>query len=184
MNGLFAGFMGLFASFGSFFHGGDLPKHPMMNNIVASTTVTPSRTITPGVRRGDRDGMMNGQRPFFGTVTAVSGSTITLQMQRPMMLFRQANPSVTPTITPPALKTFTITVDSSTTYTGGTLADITTGTKIAGIGKTTGDSAITAVKITINPTVPTGFPGRGMGRQGMRGFDDQNEGRQGGNEPQ
>lgn len=177
MNHLFAGFMGILASFGSFFHSGQPTHQVEVNNVNHSATV--SGTMNPGMGRGDEQrGMMNqnGERPFFGTVTGVSGSTITVEMQRPIMM-RQANPSITPTITPPAPTTITVTVDSTTTYTGGALTNITTGTKIAGVGKATSDTAITAAKITINPTMPTGFPngmprGRGMHPGGPQGDDD------------
>lgn len=167
MHSLFAGLMGIFASVGTFFHGGQPAKQPMMNGVYMNTTATVSGTITPGYERGGR-GMMNtnGERPFFGIVTAVSGSTITIGMQRPIMMMKREDTTLTPTITPPAAKTITITVDSSTTYIGGSLSDITTGIKIAGIGKTTSDTAITAAKIEINPTMPSGTP-PGMFERGM-----------------
>lgn len=178
MHNLLAGLMGILASFSSFFHGGQPAGQPMMNTVTHSATV--SGTITQGVGRGDgRAGMMNqnGERPFFGTVTGVNGSTITVEMQRPLMMMRQANPSNTPTITPPAPRTVTVTVDSATTYAGGTLTDIKTGIKIAGVGKASSDTAITAVKITINPTMPIGFPngmprGRGMHPSEPQGNND------------
>ena len=160
--------MGIFASIGTFFHGGQPAKQQMMNSVYMNTTASGSANVTPGYGKGGR-GMMNtnGERPFFGTVTAVSGSTITIQMQGMIRMMRPENDTTTPTvtITPPA-RTITFTVDSSTTYTGGTLSNITVGTKIAGIGKTTSADAITATKIAINPTIPSGTP-PGMFERGM-----------------
>ncbi|HSW97342.1 MAG TPA: hypothetical protein VLF89_05960 [Candidatus Saccharimonadales bacterium] len=168
MHNLFAGLLGLFASIGTFFHGGQPAQQPMMN-VYMNTTATPSGSITPGYGKGGQGRMnTNGERPFFGTVTAVNGSTITIEMQGFMRMMRSPDDSVTPTITitPAQARTITITVNSSTTYTGGSFADITTGTKIAGIGKTTSDTAITATKISINPTIPSGAP-PGMIERGM-----------------
>ena len=154
MHSLFAGLMGLFVGLGSFFHGGQgVPAHIQQTSTVqqASSSGAPAATGSGHRMFGRGRKLPNGEKPFFGTVTAVNGSALTVQMQWPMRPNQQA---ATP-------KTLTVTLTSTTTYTGGTQASITTNTKIAGVGTTNSDGSITATQVRINPTFPTGFPHRG-----------------------
>ena len=170
MHKLFAAFMGVFASIGTFFHGGQPANSQSTNKpAVYGTAASPSGSMR--WEKGNKMHIPQGERPFFGTVTAVTGSTLTVTMQRPMMM--RSHISITPSITPPEPKTITVTLASSTTYTGGTQSDITTGTKIAGVGTVNTDGSITAVKVSINPTMPSGMPHR-YGLRG-KGFKNQNQ---------
>lgn len=165
MHKLFAGLTGIFMGIGALFHGGQgMPTH--VNQSPASSQATISGSLRPsGMPYGRGKGMQlpNGERPFFGTVTAVNGSTLTVQMMMSMRHFR--NPSITPTITitPGATQTTTILLTGSTKYTRGTQSNITVNTKVAGVGTVNSDSSITALQVTINPTMP-----------GSRGFRIQN----------
>lgn len=95
-----------------------------------------------GAGRGHFGNMPSGSIPIFGQVTAVNGSTLTVQRQ-------SRNGSGT---------TITIDLTSSTQYTGGSQSSIQTGTRIGGYGTTNSDGSINAEQIMINPT----FPGRGQ----------------------
>lgn len=168
MHNFIAGLMGLFMGLSSFFHGGHgLHAHTnqTQTNQQASGTASPSGMIQRGFGRGRGMNLPVGQRPFFGTVTAVNGSTLTVQMVLPG---RPAfnNPSMTPSITPGATQTITVTLDSNTQYTGGSQSDITINSKIAGVGKVNSDGSITATQIRVNATMPgpSGFHGRDHGR--------------------
>ena len=97
-----------------------------------------------------------GQKRFFGTVTNVVGSTLTVQMQ----MIRRPSGSPSPATSPGAEQTVTVNLDSSTTYTGGSQADITTNTRVAGVGTSNNDGSLTAINIQINPTMPSGSPGQ------------------------
>lgn len=182
MHNFLAGFMGFFVGVTSMFHGGATP--PPMNHTpstqqanVSGTPASPSGMMYAN-RKGDREGMNlpQGERPFFGTVTNVNGSVLTVQMQgmmfRPMMRHPQTTITPTLTLTPPAPRSITVDLTSSTTYTGGTQSDITTNTKVSGVGTSNSDGSITAIKIQINPTppampsgMPSGFPHRPMNDQ-------------------
>ncbi|HUD44653.1 MAG TPA: hypothetical protein VMR41_03880 [Patescibacteria group bacterium] len=165
MHNFIAGLMGFFVGVTSVFHGGAMPpaNHPqtVVQANVSGTPATSSGAMRRGFgSRGFGRGVNIpvGEKPFFGTVTAVSGSILTIQTQ-PTIRMRPNAPTVT--ITPPPTQTLTINLDSSTKYTGGSQSDITTNTKVAGIGKTNSDGSLTALQISINPTIPTGFPRRG-----------------------
>ncbi|HWY79687.1 MAG TPA: hypothetical protein VNW29_04995 [Candidatus Sulfotelmatobacter sp.] len=161
MHNFFAGLMGFFMGFGSFFHGGHgLPIHVNQTQSTQQATAsgTPDSSSSGMMERGFGHGKgMNlpiGQRPFFGTVTTVNGSKITVQM---VMLGRgfRMNQSVTPTITLGTTQIITITLDSFTKYVGGSQSDIAVNTKIAGVGKLNSDGSITATQIRINATMPS-----------------------------
>ena len=175
MHGLLAGFMGFLMGATSFFHGGPgTTPHNYRTNTTAQTNISGTPAPAPsGMMRGrfgqGRGGMNlpGGERPFFGTVTTVNGSTLTLETQMGIMMRGgQGDDDAKPTITPRAPRTITVTLDSSTKYTGGTQSDITTNTKVAGIAKTNSDGSLTAVSIQINPTQPSGNPMWG-GRPGQ-----------------
>ena len=177
MHNLFAGLMGFFMGFGAMFHGGNpaIPHTQAQTNLQAN--VSPNASPSGKFKgMGRRMNLSQGERPFFGTVTNVNGSTLTLQMQMPMMRFRR-NPSITPTISLPEPQTITVTVDSSTQYTGGSLSDITTNTKIAGVGKVNSDGSIAALQIRINPPMPSGMPMmrdfHGKGQPGENGNENE-----------
>src|SRR5476651_450408 len=152
MHNFFAGMMGMFMGITSLFHGGGGLPHTQAN-VQANLSGTPGASASGMMRRGMR--LPNGERPFFGMVTNVNGSTLTVQMQGRMM-FRPkpsgtpSSPSATPSIGQP--RTVTVTLDSATTYTGGAQADIKVNTKVAGVGKTANDGSLTAVSVQINPT--------------------------------
>lgn len=164
MHNVFAGMMGVWMGLSSMFHGGhgltNNPSHmQQMRQAVLSGTPVPTGTWHKGMGRGMK--LPAGEKPFFGTVTAVNGNTLTVQMTFPGRGFKM-HPSVTPTVTPPAPQTLTITLDASTQYKNGAASDITVNTKIAGIGKTNSDGSMTAVMVTINPSMsgPGSFRGQ------------------------
>jgi len=153
MHNLLAGLMGFFVGLGSFFHGGQgMPAQIHQNKTVqqASSSGTASPSGTFNREGGEMRKLPAGEKLFFGTVTAVNGSTLTVQMQRPM---RPSQPSITPSIS----QTQTVTLTSTTTYTGGSQTSIAVNTRIAGMGTTNSDGSITATQVRINPTAPTGF---------------------------
>ena len=75
-----------------------------------------------------------GIRPFFGTITANSGSTITLDHS----LGNGSNSSIT------------INLTASTTYASGGAADLTVGSKVSGLGTINADKSLSALKIVPN----------------------------------
>ena len=161
MHNIFAGILGFFLSIGSIFHGG---ANPPVSNVpqIPRTNVsgTPAAAGNGGYGFGQGRNLPQGERPFFGTVTGVSGSTLTIQTQG-----RRGPNGSTPAATPGSPQTLTVNLDSATTYSGGVQSDIAANTRIAGVGRTNSDGSITAVSIQINPTMPTGSP-RGQGRMG------------------
>ncbi len=92
-----------------------------------------------------------GQQPFFGKVTSVNGSMLTIQS---LIVTNQENTS---TVSPTSgiTKTLIVKLDNETTYSGGKQSDISKNTRIAGIGKTNNDGSITAIKLEIKPSLPT-----------------------------
>lgn len=164
MHSLIAGFMGFFMGFGGFFHGGaSVPHNANQAQITQQASISGMPRFGRGGKRGFGDdpgrmGLQDDEQRFFGLVTAVNGSTITVQMQG--MMWRPSG-TITPTITPRVQRTFTITLDSGTAYTGGSATDIVTNTRVAGIARKNSDGSLTAISVQINPTVPTGFPLRG-----------------------
>ena len=78
----------------------------------------------------------DGSKPFFGQVSAVSGSKITLSSMNN--------------------STVTVIISSSTEFSGGIKSDIKAGTRIAGYGTTDSGGSVEAVKVMINPTIPSG----------------------------
>lgn len=105
--------------------------------------------INPAVKTGTMKRQQNaGIRPFFGTITANSGNTLTIDQVR-----GEAIPT-----------TQIINLTSSTTYATGTVANLTVGSKVAGIGTLNADKSISALKISPN-TDKIGMFQRG---QGMR----------------
>lgn len=160
MNNIFAGIMGILMSISAVFHTGAIAhtNHPStIQEASVSATPAPSGYIHRGFGHGRGKSMINGLRPFFGTVTSVNGSTLTIQMIFLARGFLRST-SITPTITPGGTQTLTIDLDNSTTYIGGSQGDITINTKIAGIGKVNSDGSITATQVRIHPTMPSGFP--------------------------
>lgn len=96
-------------------------------------------TSTPG-----NPGQMNlpdGQQPFFGEISAISGDAFTI---------KERNDS-----------TRTIKLTNETKFESGAKSDLTVGTNIAGSGPTETDGTISALTIRIDPTMPTGGPGGG-----------------------
>jgi hypothetical protein len=151
MHNFFAGLMGLIVGFGSFFH----PIHGVHSSLEPtqeasiSATPIPSGFLHRGGGRGKGMSFRNGQRPFFGTVTTINGSTLTVQLDFPG---RFAKPS----ITPPVTKTMTIILDSNTKYVDGTQSDITVHAPIAGVGKVNSDGTINATMIRLHAMLPGG----------------------------
>src|SRR5579859_5622871 len=90
MHSFLAGFMGLFMSMGAFFHGGASFHNPANQPQPAqqvNVTGTPSGMMRFGFRRNPPQ----GERPFFGIVTNISGSTLTIQMQNRMGMGAEQN---------------------------------------------------------------------------------------------
>lgn len=159
MHNLFAGVFGIFAGIATFFHGGAAIAHsPATHMQTVQQASTSGTQASPSGLMKKREGwdakLPQGERPFFGTVTAVNGSTLTVQMRA--IPVRRNNTTPTPT----SPQTITITLTSATKYTGGSQSNITTNTRIAGIGKTNTDGSLTAIQVRINPTIPTGFAHR------------------------
>lgn len=101
-----------------------------------SQNTTPSDTNSTPKQHGQWQNMPDGSKPFFGQVTAVSGSQITISSKNNT--------------------TAKVTFSNSTSFSGGTKDSLVNGTKIAGFGTLNSDGSITAVKIQINPTMPGG----------------------------
>lgn len=162
MQHFFSGLMGFFVGLGAFFHGGQglPPKSTQVQSIQQaqlSSTPAPSGMMQRRYGAGRRMNLPSGERPFFGTVTMINGSSLTIQIafpQRRMWI----NPSITPTITPGAVQSLIINLDSNTKYIGGAQSDIKVNTRIAGVGKANSEGSITATQIRINPNMPS--PGR------------------------
>ena len=86
--------------------------------------------------QGAPQSIPDGSKPFFGQVSAVSGSKITLSSMNN--------------------STVTVIISSSTEFSGGIKSDIKAGTKVAGYGTTDSGGSVEAVKVMINPTMPSG----------------------------
>jgi|GEM_PF-2770086 hypothetical protein len=108
---------------------GTSPAPPSQNTAPSDTNSTPKQ-------HGQWQNMPDGSKPFFGQVTVVSGSQITISSRNST--------------------TVKVTISDSTSFSGGTKDNLTSGTKIAGIGTSNSDGSITATKIQINPTMPSG----------------------------
>ncbi len=168
MHNFFSGLIGLFVGLGAFFHGNSVlpiqhtqPQMLREASNSANVNLNPSGYMRSGEFGNEHLASMSGQRPFFGKVTEVNGSTITVTLVVPQFrMMHPLNPSITLTITPPVAKTINILLDDTTRYNGGTQSDIIVNTNIAGIGKLNTDGSITAETVQINPTVPTSFPTR------------------------
>lgn len=167
MHSFLAGIMGFLMGITSIFYGGNATT-PHANRpqtgqqLTVSDMPVPTGTMGGGFGPGSRGvKLLTGERPFFGTVTAVSGSTLTIQIQFFNRPFR--NPLSTSS-TPSTTQTLTINLDRSTLYTEGSQSDITPNIKIAGVGKVNSDGSITAAQIRINPTMPSRFPRRPEGQ--------------------
>lgn len=76
-----------------------------------------------------------GLRPFFGTITGLSGSSITISQGRGKSNGKANSAPIT------------INITASTTFAIGTLANLTVGTKVSGLGTKNADKSITALKI-------------------------------------
>lgn len=77
-----------------------------------------------------------GTRVFAGTVSAVNGSQLSIS---------HPNSTTTPTVI--------VNTTATTSYLGGTFAEITVGTRISGVGDKQADGSYTAVSIRLNPAI-------------------------------
>jgi hypothetical protein len=145
MQSIVAGMMGFFLSITSIFTGG---AKPVVTPQPAAVQQVQGASTSSGTTRGN---LPQGEQRFFGTVTNVNGSTLTVQMQ--------GRPGGA------AAKSITVTSNGSTTYTGGEETDITTNTRVAGVGQINSDESLTAISVQISPVMPSGFP---QGRGGHR----------------
>ncbi len=149
MNNILGGIIGFFISLTSLFHGvngvaasthSPIKSPPQVNISTNSSTSADKRDI---VNYDQRKNLPAGEKPFFGTIESINGSTLTIRTQ-----FRgRTNLQITPRVP----KSLTVNLDTSTQYIGGTQSTLQINTKIAGIGKINSDDSITAIKITINP---------------------------------
>jgi hypothetical protein len=165
MHNFFAGFTALIMGVGSFFHMGQgLPAH--QQNTQRVINATPSAFMERGFGRDDGENLPVGQRPFFGVVTAVNGSTLTVQIVTPgrQMMNLSITPTITPSVVPATPKTISIILDSNTKFVNGVQSDIKINTKIAGVGKVNSNGSLTATQVRINAQMPSA---------GMRNLDDQ-----------
>ncbi|MCX6762809.1 MAG: DUF5666 domain-containing protein [Candidatus Moranbacteria bacterium] len=121
-----------------------IPDPPSDNATVPNSTTNPNAEENipspgkPGSEhpQGAPQSIPDGSKPFFGQVSAISGSKITLSSMNN--------------------STVTVIISSSTEFTGGIKSDIKAGIKVAGYGTTGSNGSIEAVKIMINPTMPSG----------------------------
>jgi hypothetical protein len=121
-----------------------IPDPPSDNATIPNPTTNPNaegNIPSPGKPgsghpQGAPQSIPDGSKPFFGQVSAVSGSKITLSSMNN--------------------STVTVIISSSTEFTGGIKSDIKTGTMVAGYGTAGSGGSIEAVKIMINPTMPSG----------------------------
>ena len=121
-----------------------IPDPPSDNATIPNPTTNPNaeeNIPSPGKPgsghpQGAPQSIPDGSKPFFGQVSAVSGSKITLSSMNN--------------------STVTVIISSSTEFSGGIKSDIKAGTKVAGYGTTGSGGSIEAVKIMINPTMPSG----------------------------
>lgn len=104
-------------------------------NPTPSQNTAPSDTNSTPKQHGQWQNMPDGSKPFFGQITAVSGSQITISSRNNT--------------------TAKVTFSDATSFGGGTKNNLSSGTKIAGIGTSNSDGSITATKIQINPTMPS-----------------------------
>lgn len=145
MQSIIVGIMGFFLGITSIFTGG---VKPVVTPLPAAVQQVQGVSTSSGTTRGN---LPQGEQRFFGTVTNANGSTLTLQMQS------RSQGS--------AAKSVTVTLNGSTTYTGGAETDITANTRVTGVGQTNSDGSLTAISVQINPVMPSGFP---QGRGGRR----------------
>jgi hypothetical protein len=121
-----------------------IPDPPNDNATVPNPTANPNADENipspgkPGSEhpQGAPQSIPDGSKPFFGQVSAISGSKITLSSMNN--------------------STVTVIISSSTEFSRGIKSDIKTGTRVAGYGTTGSGGSIEAVKIMINPTIPSG----------------------------
>jgi hypothetical protein len=162
MHTFLSAFMGFFMGITSFFHGGGgaMPAHnPPSQQANMPRTASSSGMFRHRNGRGMMMKLPAGERAFFGNVTAVNGSTLTVQRQ--IMRFRPyGNGNAPSPAVSPMPQTITVTINSSTKISGGSQSNISTSSRIAGIGTVQSDGSITAIQLRINPTMPSGFPRR------------------------
>lgn len=125
-------------------------KAPATNS--APTANGPGGQYSSSTHRSGRGMAQNvpaGDKSFFGMVSVVNGSTVTLSGRA----------------------TTTVMLTSSTKYTGGAQTDIQIGKRILGYGTPNADGSITAVNVTVNmPNMPQGgFRGGNGGATGSQG---------------
>jgi hypothetical protein len=124
-----------------------------LGHFTAAKAATSAAVQQPGSGQGSGGfggagaggGFRRGGFGTRGTVSSVSGSTITISDQ--------------------SGTSRTVTVSSGTTYLNGAdrsaaaLSNVTTGTTILAAGQTASDGSISATRIIINPPAPRGFSG-------------------------
>lgn len=114
------------------------PASSQANSATTSTSPqAPHQSASRSFGRGQGIAIPSGATPFFGQVTSVNDTTITIQRQG-------KNANATP---------ITLTLTSSTQYTGGTQNDIQTGTRVAGYGIANSDGSLSAEQLVINPNL-------------------------------
>ena len=120
------------------------------------TNINPSNSAPDGngaAKRGPMANIPSGQKPFFGQVASVSGSTLTITTHT---MNRGASSPEGSSASSASPTTITVTLTSSTTFSGGTESTLASGVRIFGYGTPNSDGSITATNIQINPTRPTG----------------------------
>jgi hypothetical protein len=121
-----------------------IPDPPSDNATVPNPTANPNAEGSipsigksgSGHPQGTPQSIPDGSKPFFGQVSAVSGSKIILSSMNN--------------------STVTVIISSSTEFSGGIKSDIKAGTRVAGYGTTDSGGSVEAVKVMINPTLPSG----------------------------
>lgn len=159
MKGFFAGIVAIFASIGSFFHGGQ----------PATLAPTDSQVmITPGA---------NDQKDHTFPDEAMSGTPMPRPSGAPqngknMQMVMGTISSVTATsmtIDDPRNASTTIIIDDATTYTNGTKSELAKNVRVAVKLKATTDGSKVAESVELNPTVPSGAPNKPPGQTNSQG---------------
>ena len=124
------------------------------SNSTASMNSSSSMANMPGMQghgmassTAGHFGMPNlpvGSKPFFGTITSVSGSQVTISGHS-----RTSSTTVTTIVD----------ITAATQFTGGSQSSLASGTRIAGYGTANSDGSINGVNVQINPSFGNGQGG-------------------------
>jgi hypothetical protein len=159
MKGFFAGIVAIFASIGSFIHGGQPATQPPTDSQVMTTPGAndqkdnkfPDEALsgTPRSRPSGAPPDGKNMQMVMGTISSVTTTSVTIDDPR--------NASTT------------IILNDATTYTNGTKSELAKDVRVAVKLKSTTDGSKVAESVELNPTVPSGAPNKPPGQQGPQG---------------